>query len=90
MTLYGHFFRSGCNDTGNCVDEERPLPPVTLLVTYPGGGTEELGPLTPAGWDSGFRTELTIPAGTPPGRIRVRYDGQPRPQRPFVLVVGAA
>ena len=75
ITIYGHWYTSTCNDTGGD-DPLKPLPPVHLTLTLPGGEPEALGQFSPGGRDMGFSTEVRVPAGTPAGTATIRDDRQ--------------
>ena len=80
LTVYGHWFTSTCNDTGQDHEPVRPLPPDTLTLTLPGarpGGSVPLGTFTPEGDELGFAVTIHIPAHTPTGVARVA-DGEGR------------
>lgn len=73
ITIYGHWYTSTCNDTGG--DEPlKPLPPVHLTLTLPGGEVEDVGELSAGGPDLGFSTEAHVPPTTPEGIATVRDD----------------
>jgi hypothetical protein len=77
LTIYGHWYTSTCNDTGNDTGASNPLeplPPVHLTLTLPGGEVTDLGRFTPAGDDMGFSVVVEVPAGTPAGLATVRDD----------------
>jgi hypothetical protein len=73
LTIYGHWYTSTCNDTGGN-DPLRPLAPVRLTLTLPGGAVERLGTFKPRGDDMGFSTTVHIPEGTPEGTAKVHDD----------------
>jgi hypothetical protein len=76
ITIYGHWYTSTCNDIGGVDDPLRPLPPVHLTLSLPGGAVEELGEFSPKGQDMGFSTAVHVPAGTPAGTATVSDDQQ--------------
>jgi hypothetical protein len=73
LTLHGHWYTTTCNDTGGD-DPLKPMRPVHLTLTWPGGAVERLGALSPAGVDMGFSATVRVPAGTPAGIARVHDD----------------
>ncbi len=77
IMIYGHWYTGTCNDTGGH-DPLKPLPPVHLTLTLPGGAAEALGEFNAQGPDLGFSTTVEVPAGTPAGTATVR-DDQPHP-----------
>lgn len=74
LTLYGHWYTSTCSDTGGNTSP-KPLPPVRLTISLPGGPVLHLGPFTPEGRDMGFSTKVQLPARTSAGIVTVRDDG---------------
>ncbi len=76
ITIYGHWYTTTCNDTGGH-DPLKPMPPVHVTLTLPGGAVEHGGELHPRGRDMGFSTALEVPAGTPAGTATVRDDQAP-------------
>jgi hypothetical protein len=76
LEVHGHWYTDTCNDTGQD-DPVTPLPDVRLTVTFPGGGTAELGPFTPAGRDLGFTATVEVPEDARPGAVVVRDDRDP-------------
>ena len=77
ITIYGHWYTSTCNDTGGH-DPLKPLPPVHLTLSLPGGDVQELGEFNPNGQDMGFSASAQVPAATKAGTAMVR-DDQPYP-----------
>ena len=75
ITVYGHWYTSTCNDTGGN-DPLKPLRPVHLTLTLPGGRVQQLGEFNPHGQDMGFSTEVHIPPKTQSGIASVRDDQQ--------------
>jgi len=75
ITVYGHWYTTTCNDTGQN-EPLKPMPPVRLTLTLPGGVVKDLGTFKPAGDDMGFAAVVTVPLGTPPGTAVVRDDHQ--------------
>jgi hypothetical protein len=75
ITIYGHWYTSTCNDTGGN-DPLRPLSPVHLTLTLPGGDVQELGVFNPSGEDMGFSTRVQVPQATEAGIATVRDDQQ--------------
>lgn len=73
LTVYGHWYTSTCNDSGE-EDPLMPLQPVHLVLELPRGSVKPLGTFTPNGEDMGFSTTVHVPAGTPPGTARVTDD----------------
>jgi len=73
ITIYGHWYTSTCNDTGGH-DHLKPLAPVHLTLTLPGGAAKALGEFNADGPDMGFSTAVEVPAGTPAGTATVRDD----------------
>ena len=63
ITVYGHWYTSTCNDTGGH-DPLKPLPPVHLNLTLPGGDVQQLGEFHPSGKDMGFSISVRVPAAT--------------------------
>lgn len=76
ITIYGHWYTSTCNDTGD-QDPLEALPPVHLILTLPGGSPQSLGQFLPSGQDMGFSVEVHVPAETQEGSATIRDD------RPF-------
>ena len=73
ITIHGHWYTSTCNDTGG--DELlKPLPPVHLTLTLPGGAVQDLGEFNPIDPDMGFSTEVQVPATTQAGTATVSDD----------------
>lgn len=87
ITVYGHGYTTTCNDTGQN-EPEKPMPPVRLTLTLPGGVEKDLGTFKPAGGDMGFAAVVQIPLGTPPGVAEVR-DDQEIPAK-FTFEVGVS
>lgn len=75
LTIYGHWYTSTCNDTGG-TDPLRPLAPVRLTLTLPGGDTRELGEFSPSGTDMGFSTDVRVPPAAQAGTATVSDDQQ--------------
>ena len=75
ITIYGHWYTSTCNDTGGN-DPLKPLSPVHLTLTLPGGAVQELGVFNPSGGDMGFSTRVHVPEATQAGTATVRDDQQ--------------
>ncbi len=73
LTIFGHWYTATCNDTGGS-DPLKPLAPVHLTLTLPGGQTVPLGEFTPHGQDMGFNAEVHIPPGTSAGTATIRDD----------------
>jgi hypothetical protein len=73
LTVYGHWYTSTCNDTGE-QDPLQPLPSVRLTLTLPGGDTRRLGRHTPAGPDMGFSVSVRIPARAHNGSATISDD----------------
>ena len=73
ITIYGHWYTSTCNDTGG-QDPLKPLPPVHLTLTLPGGAVKELGEFKAQGQDMGFSIAVDVPPGTSAGTATVRDD----------------
>lgn len=83
VTLYGHWYTSTCDDTGQ--DEpDVPRPDVTLTVTWADGRRTELGPYAPGGADVGFAAVLVVPLGVPAGTVSVT-DGRGGPGYTFTV-----
>lgn len=76
ITVYGHWYTLTCNDTGG-QEKSRPLPPVHLTLTLPGGGVQDLGAGTPSGQDMGFSSRVHVPAATRAGIATVHDDREP-------------
>ncbi len=76
LVVYGHWYTSTCNDTGRH-DPLRPLPPVKLTLTLPGGRVEPVGTFTPAGSDMGFHTSVQIPVDSAAGTATLSDDREP-------------
>jgi hypothetical protein len=78
VKVYGHGYTSTCNDTGGDSDL-RPLGPVSLTVSLPGGGGLQLGEFTPRveKTDVGFVVSVSVPGGTPSGAAVVSDDRSP-------------
>jgi hypothetical protein len=76
LEVHGHWYRSGCDDQG-LGEAEEPLPDVRLTVRFPGGGSVELGPFTPAGKDLGFTATVDVPEDARPGAVVVTDDRDP-------------
>lgn len=76
ITIYGHWYTSTCNDTGQ-QDPLQALPPVHLVVTLPGGVVQDLGEFTPEGADMGFSAVVRVPATTPTGTASIHDDRSP-------------
>jgi hypothetical protein len=75
IRIYGHWYTSTCNDTGGD-DPLKPLRPVHLTLTLPGGDVQELGVFDPSGADMGFSTLVHVPETTQAGTASVRDDQQ--------------
>lgn len=73
ITIYGHWYTSTCNDTGGD-DPLRPLPPVHLTLSLPGGDAQQLGEFHPSGTDMGFSIGVRVPAEAMSGTATVRDD----------------
>ena len=70
LTVYGHWYTSTCDDTGQH-DPPVALAPVHLTLVLPDGQRESLGVFSPAGPDMGFTTTLHVPEATSPGTAKV-------------------
>ncbi len=77
LTLHGHWYTSTCNDTNHATAEVRPLPPVRLTLTLPGGATRDLGSMTPAGDELGFQVDVHVPSTSRAGSASVSDDRTP-------------
>jgi hypothetical protein len=75
ITIYGHWYTSTCNDTGG-TDPLKPLSPVHLTLTLPGGDVQDLGVFDPRGEDMGVSTRVLVPEATRAGTATVRDDQQ--------------
>jgi hypothetical protein len=75
IIIHGHWYTSTCNDTGGN-DTLKPMPPVHLTLTLPGGNVEQLGEFEPGGQDMGFSAAVHVPAATRAGAATVRDDQQ--------------
>lgn len=75
ITIYGHWYTSTCNDSGGD-DPLRPLPPVHLTLSLPGGDAQQLGEFHPSGEDMGFSVGVRVPAEAMSGTATVRDDQQ--------------
>jgi hypothetical protein len=75
MTIYGHWYTASCEDTGGH-DLPKPLLPVHVTLTLPGGDVQQLGEFNPSGKDRGFSIRVRVPAATRPGTATVRDDEQ--------------
>ncbi len=84
LTVYGHWYTSTCNDTGQHAPL-KALAPVHLTVTLPGGAVEELGEFHPQGNDMGFSTTVRIPVGTPAGPADIHDDRAPEAHFQFAI-----
>jgi hypothetical protein len=84
LKVYGHWYTSTCDGTGGH-ESLKPLPPVRLTLTLPGGGVEHLGRFSPGGADMGFATSVRIPSGTRPGTATIRDDGAYRSVQPLTM-----
>jgi hypothetical protein len=73
LTIYGHWYTSTCNDMGGS-DPPKPLAPVHLTLTLPGGPAVPLGEFTPHGQEMGFNAEVQIPAETSAGTATIHDD----------------
>ena len=80
LTIYGHWYKLVCNDTG-ASDPIEPLPPVHVTLTLPGGKTQPLGEFTPSGRDLGFTVHVLIPDDAPTGTATISDDRTPYPAR---------
>jgi hypothetical protein len=78
LTVYGHWYTATCNDTGSR-DPVKPLRPVHLTLSLPGGENRGLGVFTPGGRDMGFVVTVRIPANTRAGTATIRDDRAPHP-----------
>lgn len=78
LTIYGHWYTTTCNDAGG-TDPLKPIPlkpmaPVHLHLTLPGGKAVPLGEFTPQGHDMGFKAHVHIPSRTGTGTATIRDD----------------
>ena len=85
VTIHGHWYTSTCNDTGGH-DPLKPLPPVRLTLTLPGGQVQQLGEFTPGGPDLGFSSPVQIPAGAARGTATVADDRDPQASYAFQVL----
>jgi len=78
LKIYGHWYTTTCNDTTvngtPANDPLRPLPPVRLTLTLPGGHRHTLGHYTPTGRDLGFTAAIRIPINAKAGTATVSDD----------------
>lgn len=88
LTIYGHWYTSTCNDTGNRSRLDA-LPPVHLTLTLPGGRVDHMGEFKPSGPDMGFVASVRIPAATPAGTAVISDDQAPFPAT-YRFMVGPA
>lgn len=88
LTIYGHWYKSTCFDTGQG-GVDKPLPPVTLTLTLPDGRSSTLGPFMPGEPDMGFTTIVMIPADATPGTATIT-DDVVFSDAPFQFIVGNA
>lgn len=86
IDLFGHGYTSTCNDTGGH-SGLRPLGPVHLTASLPGGSKIQLGEFTPRAEkaDVGFVVSVTVPAGTPAGTAVLSDDLSPATTYRFTI-----
>lgn len=79
IKIYGHWYTTTCNDTGvngaPANDPRRPVSPVRLTLTLPGGRVRHLGTVTPAGPDRGFAVSVHVPRSAGSGTATISDDG---------------
>lgn len=78
LKIYGHWYTSTCNDTvanGTPANQPlKPLPPVRLTLTLPGGEVQRLGRYRPGGQDLGFTVSVRIPTDARAGTATITDD----------------
>lgn len=85
LTIYGHWFTSTCNDTGDHAPLSA-LPPVRLSLHLPDGAVRRIGVFRAHGQDMGFSIRVSVPKGTPAGKATVQDDSASH--RTFQFKVG--
>lgn len=78
LSIHGHGYTFTCNDTGGD-DSVKPMAPVHLTLTLPGGQTMLLGEFTPHGRDMGFYARVHLPAAAQAGTATI-HDDQTYPE----------
>ncbi len=77
LTFFGHWYTNTCNDTNHATAQVSPLPPVHLTLTLPDGATHNLGTVTPAGADLGFKVTVQVPPSAKAGTASVSDNRTP-------------